>query len=48
MMNNNKDLLTKAYNDGLIDVIKEWLKDTKYVSISTLQRTFSISSERTL
>lgn len=43
MNTNNNDLLTKAYNNGLMDVIKEWLKDTKYASVSTLQRTFSIS-----
>ena len=37
-----EELLKKAYEDGLIDVIKEWLKEEKYVSISSIQRTFSI------
>ena len=39
---NKEELLKKAYEDGLIDVIKEWLKEEKYVSISSLQRSFSI------
>lgn len=41
-MENNK-LLTKAYDEGLIDVIKEWLKSQKYVSVNSIHDAFSIS-----
>jgi len=36
-------LLEKAYKSGLMDVSKEWIKEQKYVSISSIQRSFSIS-----
>ena len=34
--------LEKASKNGLIDVIKDWLKTEKYVSISGIQRDFSV------
>ena len=39
---NKETLLKKAYDSGLIDVISEWLKDQKYVSISSIVEAFSI------
>ena len=36
-------LLEKAYKSGLMDVTTEWIKEHKYVSISSIQRSFSIS-----
>ena len=39
---NKETLLKKAYDSGLIDVVSEWLKDQKYVSISSIVEAFSI------
>lgn len=34
--------LEKAEQSGLLDVIKEWIKTEKYVSVSMIQRSFSV------
>ena len=34
--------LQKAIDAGLIDVIEDWLKTEKYISISSIQRNFSV------
>ena len=34
--------LKKAEQSGLVDVIKEWMKSEKYISISVIQRDFSV------
>ena len=34
--------LEKAEQTGLLDVIKDWMKNEKYISVSRLQREFSI------
>ncbi len=39
----NNKLLSTAYENGLMEVIKDWIKEQKFVSISSIQRTFSIS-----
>ena len=37
-----QELLNKAYEEGLMDVIKDWVKEEKYVSISKIQINFSV------
>ena len=37
-----QELLNKAYEEGLMEVIKEWVKEEKYVSISKIQLNFSV------
>lgn len=36
------NLLEKAKQNGLIDVIKDWMKNERYISISSIQRNFSV------
>ena len=36
------EYLEKAKKNGLVDVIKDWIKTEKYISISAIQRNFSV------
>ena len=38
----NNKYLDKAIESGLLDVIKDWIKSEKYVSVSRIQREFSV------
>ena len=43
--NKESKLLGYANSSGLLDVVKDWIKNEKYVSVWKLEETFSLKEE---